>query len=252
MQQTIITGVIFISLIFFVLSAAFFLVLDKYYKSKTENTRKVYEAVINAQEQERQRIAQDIHDELGSLLTSLGLYASNLKSSNSNLEEKDRICKIISLIDKAKKETKNASNALAPDSLKKYGIQGAINEIESRFIHTKSLKIEINYQSTLSFSQFVQLQLYRIIMELVTNAVKYSKATIIYIEFIEQKGKLTIQVKDNGIGFDIDKILTSDKVNGHNHIINRVKSLNGYYLYNSTPSVGSTFNFEFDLKNLMK
>lgn len=253
MQQAIINGVILISVIFLILGIAFFLVLTKFYKNKNENTRRVFEAVIIAQEKERQRIAQDIHDELGSLLTSLGIYAANLSSSNYSEDEKLEFYKeFITLIDMAKKEAKNASNALMPDSIKKFGLKGAINEVETRFAHIEGLKFEIEYECNVHLSQFVQLQLYRIIIELVTNAVKYSSAKRIYIDFFVKDGTLTIQIKDDGNGFDIDKILKNNKANGLYYIFNRVQTLNGVSRYHSKPGEGSVFIFVFELKKFLQ
>jgi signal transduction histidine kinase len=228
------------------------LVLKKHFQSKVENTRKIFEVIIQAQEQERQRIAQDIHDELGSLLTSMGIYISNIKSINYSNEKKEEYTnELVILIDKAKKEAKNASFALAPDSLIKFGLKGAINDLEVRFSAAQNIGFEIEYHCEINLALFVQLQLYRIVMELVNNAVKYAKSKTIYIDLFDKENKIFLQVKDDGIGFDIEKILNSGKANGLNHTFNRVKSLNGLIKQCSSTSCGSTFIFEFELKNLM-
>lgn len=252
MQQTIIIGVILISFVFLVLGISLFLVLKKYYFDKAESTRKTFEAIIYAQEKERQRIAQDIHDELGSLLTSLGLFASNLSSNSHNDEEKDLyIHEIVKLINKAKKEARNASSALMPESLKKFGLKGAISELESIFYHIQNLKFEISYELDEPISQFVQIQLYRIIIELVTNAIKYANANCIYIDIFTTDGVLILQIKDDGCGFDIEKTLNSENANGLIHTFSRVKSLNGINKSHSIENNGSSFVFQFEMKKLL-
>lgn len=249
MQQTIIQGVILISLIICVLGVALYLVLKKNFETKIENTRKILEAIVEAQEKERMRVAQDIHDELGGLLTSMGFYASQL-INNTQKDNSLIINELYALIDKAKREAKNASYALAPEALNKFGLKGAILELETRFGFTKNICFEIEYDFTDKITQFAQLQLYRVIIELVNNAVKYAQPKTIYIDLFNKEDKVFLQVKDDGIGFEIEKTLNNGTANGLNHTIQRVKSLNGQIKQLSSSINGSTFVFEFELKNL--
>ena len=248
MQQTIIHGVIFISLIICVLGITLFLVLKKNFEIKIENTRKILEAIIEAQEKERMRVAQDIHDELGGLLTSMGFYASQL--SNTQKDNTEIIKELSILIDKAKREAKNASYSLAPEALSKFGLKSAILELETRFGFTKNIHFEIEYDFTDEITQFAQLQLYRIIIELVNNAVKYAQPKTIYIDLFDKEDKIILQVKDDGIGFELDQTLNNGTANGLNHTIQRVKSLNGQIKQLFSSMEGSTFVFEFELKHL--
>lgn len=251
MQQTFVKGVLIISLIVIVLCFTLFLVLKKYYNSKIKNTRKIFEAIIKAQEDERQRIAQDIHDELGSLLTSIGIYISFIKSTKHTSKKKEEyINELVVLIDKAKKETKNATFALTPEALIKFGLKDAIKDLEIRFSAAQNINFEIEYDCKIALPHFFQLQLYRIIMELVNNAVKYANTKTIYIDLFDNENKIFLQVKDDGIGFDIDHVINSNKANGLNHIFSRVKLLNGKIKQCSSSSIGSTFVFEFSSNNL--
>jgi signal transduction histidine kinase len=249
MQETIIHGVILVSLIICILGITLFLVLKKNFETKIENTRKILEAIIEAQEKERMRVAQDIHDELGGILTSMGFYASQL-ISNTQKDNSAIIKELSTLIDKAKREAKNASYALAPEALTKFGLKGAILELETRFGFTKNIHFEIEYNFIHEINQFAQLQLYRVIIELVNNAVKYAQPKTIYIDLFDKDDKIILQVKDDGIGFELEQTLNNGTANGLNHTIQRVKSLNGQIKQLSSSKDGSTFVFEFELKNI--
>lgn len=250
MQGSLVIGIFIISLVFIILTSAFLYAFYRYYKTKTETERKLFAAILNAQEDERKRMSQDLHDSLGGLLTTAKLYVSELiseKLSSQNKEE--NIQKLNELLSLAKTEARNASNALMPEDLKKYGLRGALTIIPSRF-ESSGLYFEIENQCPENISEKAQIQLYRIINEIVNNTVKYAHATKVYIDIFEKGGALVLHIKDDGIGFDYESVLESSNGNGLKNIITRSKLLNGKHLFNIAPQKGTDYIFEFDLKTL--
>jgi len=250
MQESIFIGIIIISLVLIILTAAFLYAFYSYYKTKSEAQRKLFAAILNAQEDERKRMSQDIHDSLGGLLTTAKLYASELISEKLSTENReDNIQKLNELLSLAKTEARNASNALMPEDLKKYGLSGAINIIPSRF-DSSELSFEIENQCPENISEKAQIHLYRIVNEIVNNTVKYANASKVYIDLFEKEGKLVLHIKDNGIGFNYETVRETSKGNGLNNIITRCKLLNGKHLFNIAPEKGTDYIFEFELRNL--
>ncbi len=157
--------------------------------------------MLEGQEQERGRLARDLHDGLGGLLSGTKLQLSILDTHRSeNIEE--GISKSISQIDGAVEELRRVAHNLMPDLLMKYGLVAAIEEFALRMsnsalsIHTEF----INYSN--SISEEKQLLIYRVIQELVNNAIKHAKASEIIIQISEEENILNLTVEDDGKGFD--------------------------------------------------
>ncbi len=170
-------------------------------KEKQNSKISTLTALLEGQEQERGRLARDLHDGLGGLLSGTKLQLSILDTHRSeNIEE--GISKSISQIDGAVEELRRVAHNLMPDLLMKYGLVAAIEEFALRMsnsalsIHTEF----INYSN--SISEEKQLLIYRVIQELVNNAIKHAKASEIIIQISEEENILNLTVEDDGKGFD--------------------------------------------------
>ncbi len=170
-------------------------------KEKQNSKISTLTALLEGQEQERGRLARDLHDGLGGLLSGTKHQLSYLDPHQSeNIEE--GISKSIKQIDGAVEELRRVAHNLMPDLLVKYGLEVAIQEFASR-ISNSALDIHtefINYRNSLSEEK--QLIIYRIIQELVNNAIKHADASEIIIQVSQEENVLNLTVEDNGKGFD--------------------------------------------------
>lgn len=199
-------------------------------------------ALLEGQEQERGRLARDLHDGLGGLLSGTKLQLSYLDTDQSeNL--KQGITKSINQIDGAVEELRRVAHNLMPDLLTKYGLQVAIEEFASRMSNS-SLDIHtefINYSN--SISEDKQLLIYRIIQELVNNAIKHANASEIIIQISEEENTLNITIEDDGKGFDRNR-LDVRKTAGFHNIESRVQFLKGTINIISELNIGTSIELQ--------
>ncbi|MGC5745818.1 tetratricopeptide repeat-containing sensor histidine kinase [Chryseobacterium sp. NFX27] len=214
-------------------------------KEKQNSKISTLTALLEGQEQERGRLARDLHDGLGGLLSGTKLQLSSLDSHRSeNIEE--GISKSITQIDDAVEELRRVAHNLMPDLLMKYGLEAAIREFAVRMsnstldIHTEF----INYSN--SVSEEKQLIIYRIIQELVNNAVKHADTSEIIIQISEEENLLHLTVEDNGRGFD-PAGLNVRKTAGFHNIESRVQFLKGTMTITSELNIGTSIEFQIPI-----
>lgn len=180
--------VILVALIFIFVIKAQQKIISKELQTKNlelEFQKQMFSKVIEIQENERKRIAQNLHDEISSKLIALSLNLHLLKSEKSSNLEKENSLQIIEKINKETIETsRNISHNLFPPILEKFGLNEAFEEMFSEL--NKSKQIEIQFYSEINLSELLknsQLHLYRIIQELINNSIKHGKATKVNINF---------------------------------------------------------------------
>jgi signal transduction histidine kinase/Tfp pilus assembly protein PilF len=189
-------------------------------------------AITEAQEKERQRLARDLHDSVGSMLVSL---RNKLIGSQKKKEE-------IDLLDKVNREIRQLSHDMMPGTLKKFGLETAIkSELEITNQHT-GLKTGL---SSLGISKKlpdnIEVQIYRVIQETIQNTIKHARASTLNISIFTNNNHLHLMVEDDGIGF-IDK--KNKEGLGLKNIETRVKLLNGKLNVDSHPQSGTVVNID--------
>jgi len=197
-------------------------------------------AVIEAEEAERQRIAKDLHDGVGQMMSAakmnLSAYESNVFFKNE--EEKQGFEKIIALVDESCKEVRAVSHNMMPNALLKNSLASAVREFVDKLDH-KKLKVHL-YTEGLEerLDGNVETVLYRVIQECVNNVIKHADASNLDISIIRENRELTATIEDNGKGFD-----TSDKEKfdgiGLKNIQTRVEYLKGTVDFDSSPGKGT-------------
>ncbi|WP_010179896.1 sensor histidine kinase [Aquimarina agarilytica] len=216
-------------------------------KIKTESAIQKSKAslIVEAQEEERKRIAKDIHDSIGQMLTALKF---NIESLDPTQNEK-----FIDKVDVLKEQTKNiilgvrmATFNLTPPELLDYGVITAIQKMTNQL--NKFTKTEIifenNVEDNLRFETLVETNLYRVTQESINNAIKYAEATYILVSMKKTDQLLSISITDNGKGFDPSKMPktpkdTSEGGMGLFFMKERMEYINGRVFLNSTPSSGT-------------
>ena len=205
---------------------------------------------IQLLEKERSRIAADLHDELGSLISAIKINLECLDTSE-NPENIAILEKTGNYIDTTMQKIREISNNLMPKILEQNGIIAAVTDFIN-MIDVKS-KISIKFDHELidesSIPEEYKPHLFRIIQELLNNAVKHAKATQIIIQIVLKNQNLIMTIKDNGIGFDENIDITKIKSDGLRNIIRRAELINGKVILESQLNIGTNYTIEIPLKN---
>lgn len=206
-------------------------------RKKRAQQNKVSTALLEGQEQERSRVARELHDGVGSKLTAIKLNVENIP----NAAKDPYLEKIAFQISEVAADVRNLSHNLMPPSLIKYGLETAIRDYIKN-IETCGTSIEY-YANNMNALQNKnkQLYVYRIMLELLNNAVTHSKANNIFLQSTINNNLLLIDIEDDGIGFDPQKVKWNM---GLHNIETRVKYLNGKINIDSKTVKGTTINIE--------
>jgi len=257
LESEVILVVIYTSVAF--ISMALVLILF-YYFSKKKILKKEVEkkdlqiyyqkelvhAVILTQEQERKRIAQDLHDDISSKLNIVSLNVHLLFTPNLSENEVEEIKQdIIGLTNKALENSRRIAHDLLPPVLEKFGLTAAIEELCQEFKSSK--QVETIFKSNIDFEysdENMQLQIFRILQELMNNSLRHGKATHIKIIFSVVNKINTCHYTDNGIGFDIESI-QNQKGLGMKNIASRIEILKGEIVFSSIDNQGVSAIFTF-------
>ena len=202
-------------------------------------------AVIEAEERERKRIAGDLHDGVGQLMSAakmnLSMVGSELKFVNP--EQEAAFTKAIDLVDEGCREVRSVSHNIMPNALLKSGLASAIREFINK-IDQRVIKVNL-YSEGLNerIDQKTESVLYRIIQECVNNVIKHSGAMQLDISLIRDDEGISVTIEDNGRGFD-----TSDKEKfagiGIRNIHSRVDYLKGSVEWDAAPGKGTVVTIQ--------
>lgn len=182
---------------------------------------------IDGQENERKKIALFLHDNINSLLSSVGLHLNTFSALN-NIDS-DEITKAKAILAEAHDRLRDMSHELIPTLLVRFGLIYALEDLCE-----KNSNSNIHFQFTSSvpndkrYSERFEMKIYFIVSELFSNIINHSKATEAQISLHEKKNRLTIILHDNGIGFNAHKLQEMEGF-GLNRIRARIKKLKGSF-----------------------
>ncbi len=183
--------------------------------------------IVMAQEQERKKIAQDIHDGLGAYLSSLKI---NIWIIKNDVQGKNIyvVNNMISAINKVSQEVKNFAYFLSSDTLEQYGVIIALEELIEITNNKNAVNIDFDHDGEFDHLSYdIQLCIFRVVQELVNNLLKHSKATKCSLSILSNGG-VSIDYKDNGIGINVEN-LNHLKGKGFKNMQSRVKIINGTF-----------------------
>jgi signal transduction histidine kinase len=194
-------------------------------------------SVIEGQEIERERIAKDLHDSLGGLISTIKLQFDQVINKNENISHQKEYKKAYQLLDDAVNEVRTISRNLQPSALNELGLVRAIKDLINRFEGDNVPEIDFqNYNIPEKMDKIVALSVYRIIQELLINSIKHAHASEILIQINSEDDELVIQYEDDGIGFDKNAIKSEGM--GLGNIQSRVKYMGGQIHMDSSPGRG--------------
>jgi len=212
---------------------------------KQKEQLKVYNAMLQGQEQERNRIARDLHDGLGGMLSGVKLKLSSIVSKESyHLTQPDmEIYKVIHQLDQSVAELRRIARNMMPESLIYMGLQPALQDL-CNYLNSDKTSITFEaYNLGDHHEQSLQISIYRIVQELLNNALKHAEARNILVQCSENENTLYITVEDDGKGFDPGQHDRSQGI-GLSNIKNRVQLLQGTFEISSKLGEGTTCNIE--------
>lgn len=200
-------------------------------------------ALIEGQELERSRIAQDLHDGLGGLLTTVKAHFNVIRKEMEQIEKLNVYDKTNRLIDEACTEVRRIAHDMVPHSIKITGLTGALEDLKDSIIaRGLDCEVDIHGFSNDMLTEQKSNMLYRILQELTTNVVKHANATRIFIQLLAYENELQVVVEDNGKGFDVHQ--TGSNGLGLKSVRSRVEYLGGQLMIDSSPSHGTTVHIQ--------
>jgi two-component system NarL family sensor kinase len=194
-------------------------------------------SVITGQEIERERIAKDLHDSLGGLLSTIKLQFDNVRSKKQELADLKEYNHAHKLLDTAVDEVRTISRNLQPGSLHDLGLVSAIKDLINRFEGDGYPEIDFQYyEMPEKMDKMISLLVYRIIQELLNNSLKHAQAKEILIQINTEDNELVIQYEDDGVGFDQNNL--KRKGMGLENIKSRVNYMHGSLIMDSKQDEG--------------
>jgi len=206
--------------------------LESHHKIETMSS------MLQGQEVERERIARDLHDSLGGLLSTVKLHFDAIQAKNPDITTQKEYSKAYDLLDEACKEVRTISNNMQPGALLKMGVVPAIKDLINRIESEDTPHIEFIHFGTLNNLPInLTLHLYRIVQELLYNCIKHAQAKEILIQLIRNDEDIEVMVEDDGKGYDPVEV---KKGMGTENVSARVNFLKGEISVHSEYSVGTT------------
>lgn len=201
------------------------------------------QAVLEGETAERTRLAKDLHDGLGGMLSVVKLNLNGMKNySVLDAENVDQFNKTVNMLDNSIKELRRIAHHMMPESLLRYGLKASLSDFCNAVPN-----VDFHYfGNEQRIDSNLEILTYRAAHELVNNAIKHSQANQINVQIVQEPDRLSLTVQDNGIGFD-PKIQT--KGMGLKNIRDRVSTFNGKMNIYSEPGKGTEINIEFNYNN---
>ncbi len=240
----------------------FFIALRRFASMYRKNTQTLKELAFQKEqnmnllvmgiESERERVAQDLHDGLGVLLTSVKMKLNVLSEKINLNNNSNKLKEITSDLDEAHSELRRLSRDLMPKTLYKLGLIAAVEELLHR-VRLIEPELKITFYKNITFekaTRLAQLHLFRVVQEMINNVVKHANAKSIILQFVKSEKLFLLSLEDNGVGFDVNQSMHIG--NGLKNIQYRISALNGQVYFDSSPRGGTIVSIEIPLENIFK
>lgn len=218
-------------------SGILLIIKDRTYQIESKN--RVIRAIIDTQENERKRLAQDLHDSLGQELVGVKFYISSVSESSTNPAEKKILAQSDKNLEQIICDMRDICFNLLPRALQDFGLLKAVKEL---CIHTRTThKVEFQLETDEFFPDLpmqVSVDLYRVIQEFINNATRHGRCTVISMKFKHYPDHVFIGLHDNGKGFSPGKVMGGM---GLQSVQSRISSHKGEVTIKSYPGRGTKF-----------
>lgn len=203
--------------------------------------RQILDATVQAQEDERRRVARDLHDDVGAMLALVKL---NVHQLNTKLEDKSSGAEVKKLLDEVIGSVRRISHELMPVVLEKMGLPQAIESLKRAVPLSSNIAFEFNCNdNNRRTDPKIELFLYRVVQELLNNTLKHAGASLIKVNLVFEAEQLLLEYTDNGRGFSYQENLqeqgNSKEGLGLMNLQGRVALLRGSLIFESSPNKGA-------------
>jgi two-component system, NarL family, sensor kinase len=242
-ETSIFTAIIISVLVIGIIIIYFVVSLIKQQKRMLTLEKLNIQAEITALEKDRARIASDLHDELGPMLSAVKMKMNTFELSEQ--EDKENMEKTNEHIDSILKRMREITFDLMPNILFRKGVVLAIHEFINYI--SKKNSLQINFTSSveaLDLPEQQTLNLYRIVQEIIHNTIKHAEASVLNIQLAFVDNKLQLSTSDNGKGFDYEKKSKSAMGIGLKNLSNRTEMMKGKMFIDTAKNEGTRFIFE--------
>ena len=215
-------------------------------QNEAKHRLELMQGILDAQESEKKIISNTVHDSVGSLFMMMKGNTSQLKSKISDKELRKRVDSINSLIELLDKEIRKSIYSLTPSLLQDYGFKVAIDEYVKLLQNNYAVQVNYSFQGDyIALDERAEVSVYRMIQEMVNNALKYAETNRMSLSIIQSLDKLTIEFDDHGKGFEKN---LSTKGLGLKNIESRVLLLSGKYKIDSALGSGTKYWIELPVQ----
>ncbi len=209
---------------------------------------------LETEEHSKRLFAENLHDNIGPLLSSVKIYLSLIENENKSTEKQKSLIKFTKgIIDEAITKVRNLTDELSSNIFNDFGLKKALEATIEKYKYGK-IDIEFNYNIKNEIDNVLQIIVYKTIGELINNSFKHSNASEIKINIECNNNNLHIYYSDNGKGFDINKILSKKNIQGHGliFIINRINKTGGEINFKTSLNKGVKVNIYFKDIEILK
>lgn len=207
--------------------------------------REKIEAEILTLEKERQRIASDLHDDLGPILSAIKFKINAVESKSE--EDTELIRKASEHVDETIQRIRQIAFNLMPNTLTRKGLVAATEELIHKIMESLPLKISHQLNPIPHISLQKSINLFRMVQEIIQNTVKHSGASELFIKLDAKDKHIVLATEDNGIGFDHEKVNDMNKGLGLRNLASRVEIMNGISAVETGPGKGVKYKFEIPI-----
>lgn len=232
--------------------------------------KELMEATFQGQEAERRRLAQDLHDEIGTMLSVTKLSLNQLERHLSGVLQQqplgpihgsadryepfdaegssEQVQKTRSLLDETMNNVRRISRDLVPTTLERFGLLAALEELAEK---ATNAEITVSFESPATLPRLStahELMFYRVAQELINNAIKHAGATLVEVQFVNLESAIRMSVVDNGLGFDYDEVVKDQRGGlGLRNIESRLSVVDGHVTFDVAPGRGSRIHVQMKL-----
>jgi len=203
------------------------------------------EAVMEAEEQERRRLARELHDGVGQLLSAARRKMQSLQMHDADAANEET-ANAVAMLDDSIREVRQLSHSMMPPALRNKELVPALKELAQQVMHTSKLEVYTDWVNTetLQPGKTQTLMLYRAVQEILQNIIKHAEANSVNIELVNHETELSLMVYDDGKGFDVEAVMLQGNGLGLKNIRSRVEYIGGKLVIDTSPGNGTTYIIE--------
>ncbi|MEL6391412.1 MAG: sensor histidine kinase [Bacteroidota bacterium] len=210
---------------------------NKIIDQERSHQRELLSAAVEIQESERRRIASDLHDDIGSLLSAARLYLKQLPVEEAEGEEIKS--ETLNIVSRTIRNTRRITHDLLPSELEKFGLSAAVEDLCQRLDRTDQLSVKFHSDLIHRLTDPCEIALFRVVQELANNTLKHAEATEIKVELTTQGDDFILRYTDNGKGFDQEiTTVRGGSGLGLRNIESRISLIDGTLYYETSSGAG--------------